>query len=69
MIYLIVFWHGGDLRPAVRVIRGTRIEADASRDRVAELYDDPAARVVEVADSHDDYSTILADHEAMLDGR
>lgn len=68
MTYLIVFWHAGDSRPAVRVVRGTRVEADCTRDRVADLYDDPTARVVEIADDHDDYGTILADHDAYLAG-
>jgi hypothetical protein len=66
MLYLVVFYHAGDARSAVRVIRGTRVEADCSRDRIAALYDDPAARVVEIADSHDDYDTIVADYDAML---
>lgn len=67
-MFLVLFWHAGDSRPAVRVVRGSRVEADCTRDRIADLYGDPAARVVEIADSHDDYADVLAAHEAWQEG-
>ena len=65
MLYLILFWHPGDKRPAIRVIRGTRNEADCSRDRIAEIYEDIDARVVEIADTRDDYDDIVAMYDIL----
>ncbi|HZL92304.1 MAG TPA: hypothetical protein VFB99_01630 [Vicinamibacterales bacterium] len=62
MIYLILFWHDGDQRASVRVVRGTRAQADLARTFVEAIYNDPDARVIEIHDDHDDFEDLKADY-------